>query len=125
MIETARPTPTEGNDGLAFLVLADSGIEKDDNGYARTVLLGRWSTKANRLMKASMRVDRTPEESYADAYLWSNHGWVRVTSISPEVWWSSVPGFQRAGNEDSKNKTLKLAADLAVALRNIEKHADF
>lgn len=95
------------------VVVGDTENYRQGDGYERTVIYSRWDpSNPRRLARAKIRVDRSPTLSYAFGYVWTDQGWQEVTSIGPEKFWNSMPGYMRGQTQHADRDMLNLADDL-------------
>lgn len=99
--------------------VADSGVYQNGNGYERVEMVTHWDPHdSRRLARVSIRVDRRPSGSHADVEVWTgdNGGWQTLITWSPVRFWSAMPGFDRAGSDETKRLTLRLTEQLVAEL---------
>lgn len=102
-------------------VVGDTLCYRHGEGYDRTVIYSHWDDlEPRRLAKASIRVDRRPENSFAHIHVWtSSGGWQFVSAIGPGDFWPRMPGYTRDKSINADRDTLNLADELLDALIEI------
>lgn len=104
-------------DGEFVPIVSDTEVYQDGDGYERMLLV---HFEQNTLVKAHIRVDKAPENSFAIGEIWvPATGWNRIAVLPANEWWKSVPGYLRWAKDSSDAATYKMLIKILEAMLKV------